>query len=144
MTKKLSTDQLTSIRHSYFNILALFLEQEQIESRYMRCLIKWGIQLRISQDDLVNLSKDISTISYTDNKVDRLESIYHLVYMIYLDRVVEDSELEVATIYAEKLGFKPEIVSELFTSIVTADADRSGHWDAHTAVVEFLKIHEQQ
>lgn len=144
MTKPLSSEQLASIRASYFNILALFLEQEKVDSRYIRCLIKWGIQLRITPDDLTNVSKDISTMSYSaDRKIDRLEAIYHLVYMIFLDRVVEDNELEVATIYAEKLGFKREIVSELFTSIVTADADRSGHWDPRTAVVEFMKIHDQ-
>ena len=38
-----------------------------------------------------------------DDKVEKLEAIYHLVYMIYLDEVVEDIELEVASIYAENL-----------------------------------------
>ncbi len=62
--------------------------------------------------------------------------------MIYLDEVVEDIELEVATIYAEKLGFKPAIVSELFKSIATAAYDQSRQRDVHNEVIDFLRLHE--
>src|SRR6218665_1864689 len=110
-TNELTDEQLTSVRQSYFNILALFLEDEKIESRYVRCLLKWGIQLNIASDDLNKPPRDISTISFTPpDKVEKLEAIYHLVYMIYLDQTVEDVELEIAIIYAEKMGFKKGLV----------------------------------
>jgi hypothetical protein len=144
MTRELSKDQLMSVRDSYFNILALFLEQEKIESRYIRCLLKWAIQLRFSPDDLNKGAKDISTMSFSIDRVDKLEAVYHLVHMIYLDRVVEDVELEVATIYAKKLGFKADIVSELFTAIVTSDADKADETDVRSEVIEFLNLHKEK
>lgn len=142
MVTELSKDQLLSVRESYFNILALFLDQEKVDSRYIRCLLKWAVQLRINPKDLGNTSKDISTISFSLDKVDKLEAVYHLVHMIYMDRVVEDVELEVATIYAEKLGFRAPIVGELFTAIVTSDPERSKQTDVRKEVIEFLKLHK--
>lgn len=144
MATELSKDQLLSVRESYLNILALFLERDKIESRYIRCLLKWAVQLRINPDDLARTSKDISTISFSLDKVDKLEAVYHLVHMIYLDRVVEDVELEVATIYAEKLGFQAPIVSELFTAIVTSDPEKSKERDVRQEVIEFLNLHKDK
>lgn len=142
MATELSKDQFLSVRESYFNILALFLDQEKVDSRYIRCLLKWAVQLRISPDDLNRSSKDISTISFSLDKVDKLEAVYHLVHMIYLDRVVEDVELEVATIYAEKLGFDTPIVSDLFTAIATADPGKTKERDVRKEVIDFLKLHK--
>lgn len=145
MAPELNKDQLASIRDSYFNILALFLENEKTESRYIRCLIKWGIQLHLTPADLTKNSRDISTMSFTlPGRVEKLEAIYHLVYMIYLDKVVEDNELEVATIYAEKLGFKSFVVNELFKAIATADYDQSGKRDVRQEVIDFLKLHDPE
>ena len=142
-TNELTHESLSSVRQSYFNILALFLDDEKIESRYMRCLVKWAIQLNITTADLNKLPHDISTISYSHpGKVEKLEAIYHLVHMIYLDKTVEDIELEMATIYAEKLGFKPGLVSELFGSIATSDTILSEPQTIRKEVIEFLKLYE--
>jgi hypothetical protein len=144
MTDHLTKEQSRSIKKSYFNILALFLGQDKIESRYLRCLLKWGFQLHLNPEDLKNANVDISELTFThpEEKVQKLESIYHLVYMIYLDKVVEDIELEVATIYAQKLGFKASIVSELFKSIATADYDESKSRDVRKEVMDFMKIYD--
>ncbi len=143
MTNELTYEQLTSVRQSYFNILALFLESEKIESRYIRCLLKWGLQLNINSNDLNKPAHDISTISFTPpGKVEKLEAIYHLVYMIYLDKTVEDVELEIAIIYAEKMGFKAGIVNELFASIATADVDHIRPEYIRKEVIDFLSLHE--
>ena len=143
MLGELTKDQLNSVKKSYFNILALFLEHEKIESRYLRCLLKWGFQLHLTPHDLDHAQVDVSHLAYTEpqEKIEKLESIYHLVFMIYLDKVVEDVELEVATIYSEKLGFKPFVVSELFKSIVTAEYDEDQHRNVREEILEFLKIH---
>jgi hypothetical protein len=140
----LTKTQLHSVKKSYLNILALFLGKEQIESKYLRCLLKWGFQLRLNPDDLKVANIDISSLkfSHPEEKIERLESIYHLVYMIYLDEVVEDVELEVATIYAVQLGFRPYTVSELFKSIATADYDQFKTKNVQQEVMDFLKLHE--
>ena len=143
-TASMDTKQLASIKKSYFNILALFLGQEKIESRFLRCLLKWGFQLQLSPEDLRQADVDISSLSFLrpDEKLEKLEAIYHLVYMIYLDEVVEDIELEVATIYAEKLGFKSGVVSELFKSIATSMDDDEHSRDVRQEVIDFLKIYD--
>lgn len=137
-------EHLSSVKRSYFNILALFLGDEAIESRFLRCLLKWGFQLRLTTDDLKNADVDISHLKFTSvgDKVDKLESIYHLVYMIYLDEVVEDIELEVATIYAGKLGFKGNVVSELFKSIATEPYDETNTRNVRQEVIDFLSLYD--
>lgn len=140
----LTKEQLRSVKKSYLNILALFLGKEKIESKYLRCLLKWGFQLHLNPEDLKTANIDLTSLQFThpEQKVERLESIYHLVYMIYLDQVVEDVELEVATQYAVQLGFKSDVVSELFKSIATADDDTRRKRTAHNEVMEFLKLYD--
>lgn len=142
----LTKEQLLSVRESYFNILAMFFEREAIESRFTRCLLKWGFQLHLHPEDLnAAAHRNLDDLMFrTPDRVERLEAIYHLVYMIYLDRVVEDVELEVAIIYAERLGFRGEVVSELFKSIATADYDQSNPHTVRQEVIDFLKLHEEE
>lgn len=137
-------EHLTSVKKSYFNILALFLGNDKIESRFLRCLLKWGFQLQLTPDDLKHANVDISNMKFTNigDKVEKLEAIYHLVYMIYLDEVVEDIELEVATIYAGELGFKSTVVSELFKSIATEPYDETSARNVRQEVMDFLSLYE--
>ncbi|GIV36191.1 MAG: hypothetical protein KatS3mg032_0570 [Cyclobacteriaceae bacterium] len=60
--------------------------------------------------------------------------------MIYLDKVVEDVELEVATRYAEKLGFPPRLVSELFTAVATADEEGIPLDAVQNRIEEFMRM----
>jgi hypothetical protein len=140
----LSASTLESVKRSYFNILALFLSQEKVESRYIHCLLKWGFQLHLNPADLKLIGEDLSEMQFEkpEERIERLEAIYHLVHMIYLDKVVDDIELEVATIYADRLGFKPSIVSGLFNSIATADQDDAPLRDVRKEVIDFLKMHD--
>jgi hypothetical protein len=139
----LTKEQLRSIKKSYFNILALFLGQEKTESRYVRCLLKWGVQLHLNPDDLrqINVNIDVMSFADPDDKLHKLESIYHLVYMIYLDKVVDDVELEVASIYAQRLGFDSATVPDLFKSIATAAYDETGKRNVRQEVMDFMKIY---
>lgn len=144
MKNHLDNEHLESVKTSYFNILALFLGQTKIDSRFLRCLLKWGFQLRLTPEDLTKANVDLTSLKFDspDNTITRLEAIYHLVYMIYLDEVVEDIELETATIYAEQLGFRPNVVSELFKSIATAAYDGLTPRNVRQEVLDFLKLHE--
>ena len=140
----LAKEHLDSVKKSYFNIVALFLGHEKIDSRFLRCLLKWGFQLHLTADDLRNADVDISHLKFTSigDKVEKLEAIYHLVFMIYLDEVVEDIELEVATIYAKELGFKSNVVSELFKNIATEPYDQASERNVRQEVMDFLKVYE--
>jgi hypothetical protein len=142
MSMTLKDKQIESVKNSYFNILAFFLSMDKVDTRYVRCLLKWGFQLQLTPGDIKRTGMDMSQISFSkpEEKIDLLESIYHLVQMIYIDKVIEDVELEVATIYAEKLGFKPSVVSGLFQSIATATYDDFPSRDVRKEVMDFLEI----
>ncbi|MBX2963597.1 MAG: hypothetical protein KF687_13885 [Cyclobacteriaceae bacterium] len=137
----LSAEQLVSVKKSYFNILGLFLQQESIESRFLRCLLKWGIQLSLHTDDLVRSNLDIDRLTFNEPR-EKIEALYHLVYLINLDNIVEDVELEVATLYAEKLGFAPELVGELFKSIATAAYDQHNPASFQKEIEDFIRIYK--
>ena len=141
----LTDEQVQSVKKSYLNIVALFLNDEKIESRYFGCLLKWGFQLHINPADLGHANTDISNLrfSHPADRLQKIESIFHLVHMIYLDRVVEDVELEVASRYAERLGFKTSLVAELFKSIATEDSDGYHSETARQQVIDFMKVYEE-
>ena len=132
------------LKRSYFNVLALFLSTPQVDSRFIRCLIKWGIQMRISADDMVKLGNDLTLLTYATpgSEEEKLKSVYHLVYMIYLDRVIEDVELEVAMIYAEKIGLNKTVVVKLFQSIATATSDGITPAMLEKEVLEFMSTNQ--
>jgi hypothetical protein len=140
----LSESHLESLKKSYFNILALFLGQEKVESKYVHCLLKWGFHLQLNPADVKTVGEDLDQMKFSkpEEKIERLEAIYHLVQMIYMDKVVEDVELEVATIYAERLGFKPSVVAGLFQSIATATYDEADTRDVRKEVLDFLKMQD--
>lgn len=144
--ESLSIKELESIKSSYFNILALFLKEEKIESKYVGCLIKWSAQLNLSQADLHGIEQNFDHLTFAspDNRVAKMEAIYHIVRMIYLDNIVEDIELEVASIYAGKLGFEPAVVGELFKAIATAPFDGKSNRAVEEEVKEFLSLHDLQ
>jgi hypothetical protein len=146
MKKHLNKEHLASVKKSYFNILALFLHDDKMESRYLRCLLKWGFELQLTPADMKSSNIDLANITFTqpDEKVNKLEAIYHLVYMIYLDEVVDDIELEVAAIFAQTLGFKPAVVSDLFKAIATAtqDYDETYPRNVRSEVLDFLAVNE--
>lgn len=139
---QLSSEELKSIKQSFFNILAMFLSNPSVESKYVGCLMKWSAQLNLSQADLHNIEDNFDHLEFhsPENKVERMEAIYHLVHMIYLDNIVEDIELEVAEIYAQRLGFEAFVVGELFKAIATAPFDGKSTNEVHKEVEEFLEL----
>jgi hypothetical protein len=131
-----------SIRRGYFNILNYFLSKDTIETRYIRCLIKWGLQIHLKAEDLRLQPEDMDTHGFhlPETKREKAEALYLLVYLIYLDEIVEDIELEVAMVYGKELGFSTGVVDELFSSIATASADGEDPGKIQERVEEFLKL----
>ncbi len=128
------------VKRSYFHLLSFFLQDQKVDSRYVTCLIKWCIQLGIDVTNTKDL--EMASTSYTPpvDKTEKVEALYHLVYMIYLDKVMEDVELELACVYAEKLGFEKNMVGDLFKSIATISYDRVTPQDVRKEVEDFLKV----
>ena len=142
--EQLSELEKEKLKKSYFNMLALFLSTPQVDSRYVRCLIKWSLQMDVSAHDMVKLGKDITQITYSSPTTheEKLKAVYHLVYMIYLDLVIEDIELEVAMIYAEKIGLNKTVVAKLFQSIATASADGFSPEMLEKEVLDFMSTNQ--
>lgn len=125
MKTELEIEELKHIKKSYFNILALLLDQTKIDSKFVKCLLKWGMQLKITDNDLMPLKSNLEAMDFQVpyGKREKIDALYHLIYMIYLDQVIEDTELELAAYYAEKLGFERGIVGEIFKDIATLPFD---------------------
>lgn len=142
MHQGLTEEGLQSVKRSYFNILAFFFSRPQLETRFVRCLLKWGFQLRLTPEDINRSGKELEQLNFTlpQEKVEKLEELYHLVFMIHLDKVVEDVELEVASLYAQKLGFSDTLVPDLLKSIATAVYDGISAHEVKAEVLEFLKV----
>jgi len=68
------------------------------------------------------------------DKLEAIEWVYDLVYMIYLDGKVEDVELEIATEFATKLGFEAHVANDLLKAIVTAPHDGVAGKDVKTEI----------
>lgn len=146
MRYEITKEEYYSLKKSFFNILALFLSNKNVESKYVGCLLKWAVQLNLSKQDLHMIEGSFDEIPFKlpEDKVEKLESIYYLIHMIYLDNIVEDIELEVATIYAQKMGFESSLVADLFKSIATAPFDGRSHSHVRKEVKEFLRLHEDK
>jgi hypothetical protein len=137
----MNTASLTeSLKKSYFNIMAFFFEREVIESKYLRCLLKWGLQLNLNKEDLVVSNMESEQLKFQEPE-EKFESIFHLVYLIYMDNEVEDIELEVAMVYSERLGFDPEIIQELVAHISTNHATQLNSEELKAVIREFIRIH---
>ena len=104
--------------------------------------MKWSTQLELSIQDLHRIEENFDHLEFKPltSKQEKLEAIFNLVHMIYLDNIVEDIELEVATMYAKQLGFKEGLVDELFKAIATAPYDGKSTLDVRNEIAEFLAL----
>jgi hypothetical protein len=145
MQNQLPEESVRSIKRSYFNILAMCSRQPAVETRLVHCLLKWGFQLQFTPADLTGSYQRFEDHPFQlpETRLERMEAIYHLIYMIHLDDVVEDVELELAALYAQELGFAKETVTDVLKAIETAlyDDDRPHH-EVRNEVVQFLKLHQ--
>ena len=125
----LKREEYNSIKKSYFNIYSLFLSEDNVRRSVVDCIMKWGLQLELTEDELKELiSNRVNHDNAHANREEAIEKIYDVVYMIYLDDVVEDIELEVASLYAEKLGFPSHVVGDMLKAIVSAPSDGIDHF----------------
>ena len=114
-----------SILYSYFTILAVFANDPYTTREQLAGIYAWGRQLLIDEEDLDAVVRDSTTlIRYKpQDEQSAVEQLYNLVYMIYLDNVVDEYEIEILMKYAEHLGFPQHIVGDIIKAILTAPSD---------------------
>lgn len=132
---------LNALKHSFCNILAYVVKEEQCNAK-LDCLKKWAIQLGLHQLELHRLmSSPTLTYQAPQNNIDALEQVYDLVYMVYMDGMIEDIELELVSSYAKGVGLEPFVVNNLLKALITAQLD--GVSDEATAIRSDIKVHPE-
>lgn len=137
---QLNEEEYQDVKRAFFNIFSYFLSTEPESKEFHDIIYKWGIQLGVGKDVLDFFVSEPSTIKFEkpDTQLKALEQVYDLVYMIYLDGIVEDVELLVASKFAKSLGFEQYIVGELLKSIVTAPYDGIPRSEVRNELHSFL------
>jgi len=141
--KNISEEELKSIKDSFFHIYHSFLDEGFLSKDFVGCLFKWGIQLRISIEELKYIDPSYEEPAIV-SKEKAIQHLFNLVYMIYLYGRIEDIELEVVTKYAEKIGFKSHIVNDLLKAIVTAPYDGFDYAHVKTHLREIIEYSQEQ
>ena len=114
-----------SLLYSYFTILAVFANDSRTTQEQLNGILAWGEQLSVASKELDAVVCDPSTFirHKPADTQSAVKQLYNLVYMIYLDNVVDECEIEILMKYAEHLGFPQHIVGDIIKAILTAPAD---------------------
>lgn len=120
-----SINSLSSLKRSYFNVLAFYMLDENSCADKLSCLLKWGAELSIAKVELHRLMKNPALLPYQapETQIDALAQVYDLVYMVYMDGIIEDVELQVVSEYAGSIGLESCIVNNLLKALIAAQMD---------------------
>jgi hypothetical protein len=142
MLMPLNETEYASVKKSFYNIYSLFKNEMPRSKSFEDCILKWGEQLGISKKELNENLKENKGLKFVqpNNKLEALEQVYDLVYMVYLDGIVEDLELELAMEYAERLKLNKSIVGDILKAIVTAPHDGIAREKVRNELKEFLDL----
>jgi hypothetical protein len=116
---------LRSLKSSFSNILAFVVHENGSDTQKISCLTKWGAQLGFRQAELNRLILTPSLLTYQApaTSIDALAQVYDLVYMVYMDGVIEDVELDLVSLYATGVGLEAHVVNDLLKALVSAQMD---------------------
>ncbi len=118
MPFNIEINEYNSLKNTLQYIHHLFKMKTAPDETYLACIKKWANQLEL---DYAEVEKESNLV--IGSKADAAALIFDLVYLIYLDEVVEDVELEVSMEIAKNLNLKQDIVGDLLKAIATASAD---------------------
>lgn len=130
-----------SLRDSYFAILAVFTADPTTTPVQMNGIRNWGQQLAIEEEVIKNVILNPQQFYKSNTPQLSIEQLYNLVYMIYLDEVIEDCEIEILMKYAEHLGFPKHIVGDLMKALLTAPSDGISAWQVKDELKDLLSVH---
>ena len=130
-----------SLRESYFTILAVFAADDEATTAQLDGIYAWGQQLDVDAADIDAVLKapDSRARHKPDTPQSSIEQLYNLVYMIYLDEMVDDYEIEILMKYAEHLGFPQHIIGDLIKAMLTAPSDGVPVWQVKDELKDLLK-----
>ena len=132
----LSEGQRQAVIACFHNVLAMFTTADQIKSTHAKCMMRWALQLGISPD---SISTEIPTVfRIPDSRTEKIRSTFHLVLLICLDHRIEDDEIDLAMLYADRIGLNRTLIGGLFQSISTAGYDEMNPDEMERQIVSFF------
>ncbi|NMM46791.1 hypothetical protein [Marinigracilibium pacificum] len=134
---QIDKNEFDHVKQAYYNIYAFVKSDYEGNNAFKACIDKWGEQLNIPDEALTE--RESISFKIPENKLASLEEIYDIVYMIYLDGVIEDVELSLTIKFAEKLGFEKHVVGDLLKAIVTAPYDGIPKEEVRNELTSYLK-----
>lgn len=138
------TDQssINKLRKSFYNVFAYFLNEEA-DKEIMTCLFKWGLQLNIYKIELLRIQAIPALLSFEKPACagDALEQIYDLVYITYMDGIVEDVELQLINSYVKAIGMEPHIVNNILKALVSATYDGIGDQELRKDILRHPEVY---
>lgn len=125
MESPLSINTLQSLKSSYANVVAFFRLEENSCNFKLDCLSKWGAQLGINPIEVHRMLEgpSLQMFEKPTTSIDALSQVYDLVYMVFMDEMVEDIELELVSTYARSIGLESYVVNNILKAIVAAQLD---------------------
>ncbi len=126
---------------SYRSILYTFVSATHTTQMQLDTICGWGQYIGIPTTETDALIKAFSSSGVQPPKDQRspIEQLYYLTYMIYLDKVVDDCEIEILMEYAKHLGFPQHIIGDLMKAILTAPSDGVPAWQVKDELKDLLK-----
>lgn len=130
-----------SLQQSYLTILAVFAADDATTPAQLDGIYAWGKALDIDPGALSAVVRDPAAFAHRppDTPQSSIEQLYNLVYMIYLDEVVDDYEIEILMKYAERLGFPQHIIGDIMKAILTAPSDGISIWQVKSELKDLLE-----
>ena len=112
----------------------------------MNCLLKWGDELGIEKNELFGLMAipKMLTFEMPEKVGDALEQIYDLLFMINMDGLLEDVELNVINTYSQKIGLKTHVVNNLLKAMVSATFDGVKELDLRNDIKAHPDVYVQE
>lgn len=141
MQAPISSNTMRSLKASYKNILAYVLQETNTCEYQLNCLSKWGAQLGYRQAELHRMINAPGLTKYEApaSSTDALAQVYDMVYMVYMDGVIEDIELEVVSAFATGVGLEAFVVNNLLKALISAQIDGL----PNEAIRSDIKIHPE-
>ena len=130
-----------SLLSSYFSILRTFAVDSHTTPAQLDTILTWGRYIEVPAGELESIVKNpqASGVHSPDDSRSAIEQLYYLTYMIYLDEVVDDCEIEILMKYAEHLGFPQHIIGDLMKAILTAPSDGVPAWQVKNELKVLLE-----
>lgn len=125
MSVQMSGAEADRLKESYLNVLSYSVKDLKLNKVKLDCIKRWGKDMGIPENELQFICQHPDSVEFEapTSRLEGIGQVYDLVYFIYLDGVVEDTELEIMMDYAKVLHLPPAVVGDVLKAIDTASGD---------------------